>query len=39
MGQLAKEKIKKILDSHEPEALPVDVAAEIDKVLARAKSR
>jgi len=36
MGQVAKEKIKRILDSHEPEALPADVENEIEKVLERA---
>jgi trimethylamine--corrinoid protein Co-methyltransferase len=39
MGQLAKEKIKKILDSHEPEALSADVEVVIESILDRAKSR
>ena len=39
MGQLAKEKIKKILDNHKPEALSADVDSQIKKVLERAKNR
>lgn len=39
MGQRAKEKIKKILDGHKPEALSAEVAAEIESVLERAESR
>ena len=39
MGQLAREKIRKILDSHEPAALPADVETEIERVLERAKGR
>ena len=39
MGQTAREKIKKILDGHEPEALPAEVEAAIESVLDRAESR
>jgi trimethylamine--corrinoid protein Co-methyltransferase len=39
MGQLAKEKIKKILASHQPETLSPVVDAEIKSVLERAKIR
>jgi len=37
MGQLAKEKVKKILDRHKPEALAADVEKKIDNILERAK--
>jgi trimethylamine--corrinoid protein Co-methyltransferase len=37
MGQLAKEKIKKIMESHQPELLSPKVEAEIERVLERAK--
>jgi hypothetical protein len=36
MGQLAKEKIKKIEANHQPEPLSPEVEAEIEGVLARA---
>jgi trimethylamine--corrinoid protein Co-methyltransferase len=39
MGQMAKEKIRKILDSHQPEALPSEVQTVIESILERAKSR
>jgi trimethylamine--corrinoid protein Co-methyltransferase len=37
MEQLAKEKIKRILDSHQPEPISPHVNAEIESVLKRAK--
>jgi hypothetical protein len=37
MGQLAGEKIKKILASHQPEPLSPEVDAEIERILERAK--
>jgi trimethylamine--corrinoid protein Co-methyltransferase len=33
MGQLAKEKIRKIIETHQPEPLPPEVDAKIDKIL------
>jgi trimethylamine--corrinoid protein Co-methyltransferase len=37
MGQLAKEKIKEIGESHQPQPLSHEVEAEIDKILKRAR--
>ena len=37
MGQLAREKVKKIKESHQPEVLPADVEKKIDIILERAK--
>jgi hypothetical protein len=37
MGQLAKEKIKKIKESYHPQPLLPEVDAEIERVLERAK--
>ena len=39
MGQLAQEKIKKIMEIHQPQPLSPEVDAEIERVLERAKSR
>jgi trimethylamine--corrinoid protein Co-methyltransferase len=39
MGQRAKEKIKKILGSHQPERLSAEAEKEIGKVLKRAEKR
>jgi len=37
MGQLAKEKIKELKKSHQPQPLSPEVEAQIDKILKRAK--
>jgi trimethylamine--corrinoid protein Co-methyltransferase len=37
MGQLAKEKIQKIRQSHQPQPLPPEVDGEIERILERAK--
>jgi trimethylamine--corrinoid protein Co-methyltransferase len=37
MGQLAKEKIENIRQSHQPQPLPPEVDAEIERILKRAK--
>ncbi|MBW2427807.1 MAG: trimethylamine methyltransferase family protein [Deltaproteobacteria bacterium] len=39
MGRLAKEKVKKIKESHQPEPLAPEVDAEIETILERAKRR
>lgn len=39
MGRRTKEKIKYILENHQPESLPAEVDAEIDKILERVKIR
>jgi len=39
MGQLAKEKIRKIIETHQPEPLPPEVDAKIDKILEIAAGR
>jgi trimethylamine--corrinoid protein Co-methyltransferase len=39
MGQRAKEKIRHILENHQPKPLPAEVDAEIDRILQQAQSR
>jgi trimethylamine--corrinoid protein Co-methyltransferase len=39
MGQLAKEKIRQIIDTHQPEPLPPEVDVQIDRILATAAGR
>jgi hypothetical protein len=39
MGQMAKEKIRKIIDGHRPEPLLPEVDARIDRILRRAAQR